>query len=76
LAILLKDEQILELLLEAAHKQKQQFWINCQKELSKTISSLPDFELEMKWACESSVIPFIKKIAPNDVYKVLQFFTS
>lgn len=34
------------------------------------IENIPDFSFEMKYECESNVIPFVKSLTPSDVYKI------
>jgi hypothetical protein len=41
-----------------------------RQELSEALSALPDFSMKMCWDCESRLIPFIKKLAPSDVYTI------
>ena len=34
------------------------------------LEKLPDFKIDMKFECESSVIPFIKNFTPHDIFKI------
>ena len=31
---------------------------------------MEDFQVEMKWECDSAIIPFIKHLTPNDTYVI------
>ena len=53
--------------------KRRKFLLEEQKLLSM-LSELPDFYLEMKWDFESSIIPFLNKLAPSGFLKKKIFF--
>lgn len=34
------------------------------------IKNIPDFSCDMKYECESNLIPFVKQLTPSDNYKI------
>ncbi len=53
------------LTFEYLHRKKREKILRERDILITTLLNLPDFYLEIKWDFESSVIPFISKIAPS-----------
>lgn len=41
-----------------------------RRNIDQELLKIDDFYLEMKWEFNSSLIPFISKFAPNDVFKI------
>ena len=40
------------------------------------LSDVPDFYLEIKWEFESTIIPFISKVAPSDTFQIWKYGRS
>ena len=36
----------------------------------EVLESLPDFQIQMSFECESSIIPFLKSFTPHDTFKI------
>jgi hypothetical protein len=70
IAIQARDKQILKILLMGQYSAVHEKWNDMRQELSEALSALPDFSMKMCWDCESRLIPFIKKLAPSDVYTI------
>jgi len=54
----------------AAHTSKQVLWESNKQFLMDFLRKIPDFNFEMNWECDSKIIPFVKKFAPSDTYKI------
>lgn len=53
--------------------KRRKFLLEEQKLLTM-LSELPDFYLEMKWDFESSIIPFLNKLAPSGFFLKKNYF--
>ena len=69
-AIYKKNRGIIKILVLASTYIKQAYWTENKKSLIKSLAKMPDFSFEMNWECDSKIIPFVKKVAPSDTYKV------
>lgn len=58
---------LLGLVFDYLLQRKRRLFNKQEKELKKVLEKTPDFYLEMKWDFESSVIPFLSKIAPSGI---------
>lgn len=56
---------MLSLLFDYMIQAKQKVLKDQQANLIKVLDSMPNFYLEMKWDFDSSVLPFISKLAPS-----------
>jgi len=80
IASTLKNKDIIRALLEANQKIKQHYLElhknvrrNCLKlfqAMFNALETLPDFKIDMHFNCQSSFIPFLQNLAPNDTYRI------
>lgn len=56
------------LLFEEMASRKIIKMMRVSKKIDSMLLSLPDFQFSLKWEFESSVIPFIRKLAPSDTF--------
>ena len=69
-AMIKGNPHILKMLIRACHHQKRAFWERHKETMNRMMIRVPDFSCELKWKCDSAIIPFVSKIAPGDVYKI------
>ena len=69
-AIESKKRGVVKVLLRANNIIKQSQWEENKYALMELLKKLPDFSFEMGWECDSKIIPFVKKVAPSDTYKI------
>jgi len=69
-AIERKKRGVIKVLLRANNIIKQVQWEENKPTLMELLKKLPDFSFEMGWECDSKIIPFVKKVAPSDTYKI------
>ena len=72
LACLIGDEETLKYFVEDEHRRKRHAWKQNLPHLVETLSLMPDFELQVKWSCDSSWIPFLKNFCPSENYWILK----
>ncbi len=58
------------MLISGGHRCKQKYFKEYQDSLGECLEHLPDMTLEMRLQCRSKMLPFVKKFAPSDTYKV------
>lgn len=75
-AIKRKKRGIIKTMLITNNYNKQTQWEANKKPLIELLGRLPDFSFDMNWECDSKIIPFVKKIAPSDTYKVFKLGSS
>jgi len=73
-ALILKEKEILKIMLNASKKQKLNEWENNQKILIKAIKDIPNFSMNFELNLNSSYFSLIKNITPKDKFKVKFFF--
>lgn len=61
---------MLKYLLLTGHRLRQSQWELEKERLINAIEKIPDFSCEMNWECDSKFIPFAKRLAPSDTYKI------
>jgi hypothetical protein len=69
-AIQKKHRIMIKTLLIAANHLKQNLWETNKLALMQMLKKIPDFSFEMGWECDSKIIPFVKRFAPSDTYKI------
>lgn len=47
-------------------------WEEQRRRAGKVLGEIPDFKGEVRWECESRFLPFAKRIAPSDCYKIFK----
>jgi len=75
-AIFRKNRAMIKILLSASIYRKQEQWEENKLHLIEFLRKVPDFSFEMSWECDSKIIPFVKKVAPSDTYKVYKSGSS
>ena len=67
------DVMLVSILLDCLMEKKRATLKKQQEDLIKYLNMTPDFYLEMKWDFESSIIPFLSKLAPSDTFKIWKY---
>src|SRR5947208_3565058 len=62
--------KLIKLFLEYSIHEKRTKWEESRSSLNKTLLEMDDFYVEMKWECDSSYIPFVKHVTPNETYLI------
>lgn len=75
-AISQKAYVMLKYLLIAGQRLRQAQWESEKANLLNAIEAIPDFSCEMNWECDSKFIPFAKRLAPSDTYKIYKLGSS
>jgi len=75
-AIERKRRGVIKVLLRANNIIKQVQWEENKHTLMELLRKLPDFSFEMGWECDSKIIPFVKRVAPSDTYKIYKLGSS
>ncbi|CDW83158.1 UNKNOWN [Stylonychia lemnae] len=70
LAIKQKNREILKIYVQSNQKLKQAYIDDNKKELFDVLETLPDFQIDMSFECESNFIPFLRSFAPHDIFKI------
>jgi len=70
------DRQCVREVFTAMQHGKRQKWRRDLPGLVQAMSILPDFYLEIRGELESSVIPFVNKVAPSDTFRMWKKGTS
>ncbi len=70
LAILEKDREVLKLYVQSNQKLKQHYLDNSRDEIFSLLERLPDFQIDMSFKCDSTIIPFLKSFTPHDKFLI------
>lgn len=69
-AIAMKHQQILKILIQANNKIKQQFFEQNKRAIFEVLESIPDFKVDLNLTCDSNWFPVFSSVAPSDTYKI------
>ena len=69
-AIAMKHQPILKILISSNQKLKQQFFEENKQAIFKVLESLPDFKVDLNLTCDSNLFPIFSTMAPSDTYKI------
>jgi len=72
-AVSQSDAKLISILFDQLTFLKKITIQNQQQDLIKILMAMPNFYLEMKWDFESSLVPFLSKIAPSDTFKIWKY---
>lgn len=64
------DRQMLKILVTAYLRQVREKWLGHNDEFLEALTRMKDFSMTMRWECKSSIIPFVKRFTPSDVYQI------
>lgn len=70
MAIAMKHQQILKILISANQKIKQQFFDQNKEAIFKVLERMPDFKVDLNLTCDSNWFPVFSSVAPSDTYKI------
>jgi hypothetical protein len=73
-ALVLKEKEILKIIINASKKQKLNNWENNQKFLINAIKDIPDFSMSFEINLNSNYFSLIKNITPKDKFKVNKIY--
>jgi hypothetical protein len=69
-ALVLREKEILKIMLNSSKKQKLNDWESNQKFLINVIKDIPNFSMSFELNLNSSYFSLIKNITPRDKFKV------
>ena len=69
-ALGLQDKAMLRILIAGYLRRLREKWLGHIDEFVETLDRMKDFSMTMRWECKSSIIPFVKKFTPSDVYQI------
>ena len=69
-AISQQNARLLAIVFDCLNEKKKAKWERQKLSIFNKLRLIPDFSVEMHWECQSSFIPFLSKIAPNDTFKI------
>ena len=70
IAIALKNQQILKILISSNQKIKQQFFEQNKNSIFEVLEEIPNFKVDLNFTCESNWFPIFSSVAPSDTYKI------
>lgn len=59
IAALIGDVETLKIFTRARMARKFEIWRSLRGNLESLLTQIPDFELQIRWSCDSSWIPFL-----------------
>jgi hypothetical protein len=68
IALAEKNERALKLFIDANLKVKYSYLEENKEELFKILETLPDFSFSLNFHCDSSILPFVKSLAPKETF--------
>jgi ankyrin repeat domain-containing protein 13 len=69
-ALGLQDKSMLRILITGYLRIIRERWVSHIEEFVETLENMKDFSMTMRWECKSSIIPFVKRFTPSDVYQI------
>ncbi|OMJ82104.1 hypothetical protein SteCoe_17267 [Stentor coeruleus] len=76
LALGMQDRKMLKILITGYLRRVREKWLNHIDEFIEALERMKDFSLTMRWECKSSIIPFVKRFTPSDVYQIYKRGTN
>ena len=73
--MVLKDKEILKLLLKAKYRRRQSRFVRNRIALAGVLNGLPSFSIEMGWSCNESPITTTYAVTQSEYYKVLSLIS-
>jgi hypothetical protein len=64
------DRPMLRLLITGYLRQIREKWLGHNDDFLQALGRMKDFSMIMRWECKSSIIPFVKRFTPSDVYQI------
>lgn len=69
-AIGLQDKVMLRILITGHLRRIREKWFGHVDEFVEALARMKNFSMNMRWECKSSIIPFVKRFTPSDVYQI------
>lgn len=62
--------ELVRTLLGAVNQLKQRHLEDNRHEMFDMLEDISDFQLDMKFECKSSLVPFLGSVTPSDTFKI------
>ncbi|OMJ94959.1 hypothetical protein SteCoe_1821 [Stentor coeruleus] len=69
-ALGLQDRSMLKILITGYLRRIREKWLSHVDDFVEALERMKDFSMTMRWECKSSIIPFVKRFTPSDVYQI------